>query len=86
MSSFVDIYINEREKNIPHKCEICEGILQTLEDTVSAYNNGACCDCFVCFIEPNKNVNGDSWKPSKKEINDWLLKKRKQYNPRYKFF
>ena len=86
MSNFIDIYISERKKPVPVSCEICDNTLQSLEDAVCAYNEGSCKDCFISFVEPNRNMLGENWKPSKKEIDDWLLKKNVQFKPMYKFF
>jgi len=86
MSNFIDIYINERKKSIPAFCNTCGDVLQTLEDAVCAYNKGGCKDCFVSFLEPNRNLKGDSWNPSKEEIKGWLLQKSVQFKPMYKFF
>ncbi len=86
MSSFVDIYINERNKKVPYCCEICGQTLQSLEDSISAYNEGACRDCFISFLEPNRSINGKDWVPKEAEIKSWLEKKRITYKPRYKFF
>ena len=85
MSDFIDIYINERKKGVPHKCNICGGILQSLEDTISAYSKGGCCDCFVSFLEPGINLNGEEWVPTSKEIREWLKKKQTGFEPRYRF-
>ena len=85
MSDFIDIYINERKKSIPHACNICGGILQSREDTISAHKSGGCRDCFVSFLEPGIGLNGKNWKPTKKEINSWLKKKKLHFKPRYRF-
>ena len=85
MSDFIDIYIDERKKSIPHACDICGGILQSLEDTISAYNHGGCTDCYVSFLEPGIGLNGKDWKPSAEEIESWLKKKKLYFEPRYRF-
>ena len=86
MSDFIDIYINEREKKIPFRCNICNTVLQSIEDTMSAYNEGACRDCFISFVEMNKGMHGDGWVPSESEIKNWLNRKTLVYKPRYNFF
>ena len=86
MSNFIDIYINERNREIPHKCNVCEILLQSIEDSVSAYNDGACRDCFISFVEPNRALKGKEWVPNEEEIKGWLDKKRITYKPRYNFF
>ena len=86
MSDFVDIYINERDKKVPATCPICKSMLQTLEDTISAYNEGACRECYISFIEVEKYSKGKDWKPSEKEIKKWLQKKKNIFKPMYKFF
>ena len=86
MSNFIDIYIDEREKSFSIKCPVCSEILQTLEDTISVYNHESCTECFTLFIEPNKNYFGEDWKPSQKEVDDWLSKKKTKFKPRYRFF
>jgi len=85
MSEFIDIYINERKKSTPHACNICGGILQSLEDTISAHTHGGCVDCYVSFLEPGIGLNGKDWKPTKKEIKTWLEKKELYFKPRYRF-
>ncbi len=86
MSNFIDIYINERKKAVPSFCKICGNILQSLEDTVSAHRDGGCRDCFVSFLEPNRSLKGKEWEPNKKEVKDWLSRKKVQFKPMYKFF
>ncbi len=86
MSNFIDIYIDEREKSFSVNCPVCNGLLQTLEDTISVYNHDSCTECFVYFIEPNVNFLGQDWKPNQKEIDDWLLKKKSSFKPTYRFF
>ena len=85
MSDFIDIYINERKKSIPHKCNICGGILQSLEDTISSYTTGGCRDCFISFLEPGMSLNGKDWIPSEEEISNWLKKKKVTFKPKYRF-
>tara|TARA_A200000159_G_C7331461_1_gene343117 strand:+ start:924 stop:1184 length:261 start_codon:yes stop_codon:yes gene_type:complete len=86
MNNFIDIYIDERDKPAPAFCGVCSQVLQTLEDTVCMHQNGGCRDCFISFLEPNRNLRGDDWVPSKKEIEDWLSRKDNNFTPMYRFF
>lgn len=86
MSNLIDIYIDERDKCTPSFCKICGVTLQTLEDTLHAYHDGGCGNCFVLFLEPNRNIKGKKWSPSKKDIEKWLLNNRVEFKPMYKFF
>ena len=85
MSNFIDIYIDERDKSVPHECGICSITLQSEQDVMSAYNNGGCLDCHICFLEPGRGLYGKDWKPTKKQIKDWLKEKKVIYKPRYRF-
>tara|TARA_B100001250_G_C19406452_1_gene617059 strand:- start:45 stop:302 length:258 start_codon:yes stop_codon:yes gene_type:complete len=85
MNNFFNTYICDREKKIPSHCEYCGFVLMELEDTKTAYKHGSCRDCFVGFIEVNKNLNGDEWSPSDSEIKDWVSKLRKVFKPIYRF-
>jgi hypothetical protein len=86
MSKFIDIYINERRKCVPAFCPICDRVAQTLKDAVRAYSDGGCHDCFITFLEPNRNIKGNDWEPDENEIKEWLLKKEMQFRPMYRFF
>ena len=70
-----DVYaINERSKSDRSKlfCTICSFAISTFSDSQSLKENGCCETCRTKFVEPRMKKWKSGWRPSKKEVNEFV--------------
>ena len=57
---------------IPIFCPMCDIMMGTGQDTEFFLTYGVCKDCSIMFAEPRKKKWKEGWRPSEKEIKEYL--------------
>ena len=67
---FIDL-TNENKKDSFY-CNICTNPLISFKDFIKYEEYEACDNCFIKFVESRKKEWKDGWRPSKKEIKEYI--------------
>jgi len=74
------LYVNKTKSEEDNFfCKICNYPLASYEDFVSERKYNCCADCFLKFAEARKQEWNLGWRPSKKEISEYIKVKKQMH-------
>ena len=63
-------------------CDMCGFPLKSSNDFQSNVEYKCCHDCYLTFIEPNREAWKNNWRPEKSLIKNHIIKKKKLFMKR----
>lgn len=69
--------LNKSHKKENFYCNLCSYPNLTGEDFESSKKYGCCNQCYMEFIEGNREAWKNGWRPEKTIVNDYILLKKK---------
>ena len=69
----------KKAKAIPFVCPICNLIMRKNNDIICYYKNKSCFSCMTYLIIPNKKRWDDGWRPTEKQIKEYIKNVRNNY-------